>query len=143
MELFNVVEDEFNDIAQKYSLCIKELSENETIIYSNDFILSFEIHASELSLSYIEMTQDGRMIQYYNIGSFIAYLASSDVRDEVSLMEISNMEKQIKIYHITIKNNFEDLFANSKAWLNDYKKFFLSVSPRDVTEIKKIYKTLT
>ena len=54
MELYKIIKENFNKMAKKYSLVIKELSDNETVIYSNDYILSFEIHSSELDFSYIE-----------------------------------------------------------------------------------------
>ena len=142
MELYKVIKEEFKDIAKKYTLAIKELSDNETVVYSNDYIVSFEMHSSELDLSYIERTEEGRQLQYYNFGSFIAYLTEPDTRNEVNMMELSSLEKQIKIYQTTLKNKFVDLLENNKLWMEEYKKFILYAPPRDITEIKKIYEKL-
>lgn len=137
MELYKIIKENFNKMAKKYSLVIKELSDNETVIYSNDYILSFEIHSSELDFSYIERTKEGSLLQYYNFGSFIAYSTEADTRNKVNIMEISELEKQIKIYESTLKNKFDDLLKNNKSWIEEYKNFTLYAPPRDVTEIKK------
>lgn len=143
MELYKIIKENFNKMAKKYSLVIKELSDNETVIYSNDYILSFEIHSSELDFSYIERTKEGSLLQYYNFGSFIAYSTEIDTRNKVNIMEISELEKQIKIYESTLKNKFDDLLKNNKSWIEEYKNFILYAPPRDVTEIKKdVYKGL-
>lgn len=143
MELYKVIKEDFNEIAKNYALVIQELSENETVIYSSDYIFSFEMHASELELSYIERTKEGKLLQYYNFGSFIAYVTDPTTRDRINKMKISDLEKQIKIYEITLKNKFVDLLKNDKLWMKAYEKFILYAPPRDVTEIKKIYEKLS
>lgn len=142
MELYKIIKEDFNEIANNYSLVIEELSENEIVIYSNDYILSFEMHSAELDLSYIERTEEGRLLQYYNFGSYIAHIAEPDTRNKVDIMRISNLEKQIKLYEITLKNKLIDLLKNDKSWIKTYENFLLYAQPRDVTEIKKIYKKL-
>lgn len=136
MELYEIIESEFSELAEKFSLHIKAVSNYETVLYSNDFIISFVSHASEFEVSYIEITKNGRMIEYYNFGSYIAFITSSEVREKVNSLSIDGIKKTVKICQMTINNNAQDIFINKMAWLNGYENFILYDAPRDITDFK-------
>lgn len=133
----NMIKDEFSEVIKEFSLEIKKISESETIIFSEKYILSFEFHSSELDLSYIERIESGKLLQYYNFGSFVAFMTEPKERDIINAMNISELEKQIKIFENTLKNVFGDLLKGGNSWKEGYKKFVLFTLPRDVSNIKQ------
>ncbi len=138
MEFKVCIMNSFGDIIEKYFLKIYEFSENEIVVFSNEYIFSFEKHASELVFTYIEKLKDGRLIQYYNFDSFIAFSADSDERENINKKAISGLEKQLLLYAKTIERKYDSLLKGEESWKDEYRNFILYNPPRDVTDIKYV-----
>ena len=58
MELIEIVIHAFESIIKKYNMQSSIISENEVVLFSDKYILSFLRHSGELEMVYIEKKED-------------------------------------------------------------------------------------
>lgn len=140
MDFGNKVICAFDKIIKKYNLHAKIISNNEVVLFSLKYVLSFLLHSSELELVYIEKRSDGELYQY-NIDSFIANSISEEDRIflEVNLKERSKIEKELILLACTLEKKWDELLLGGKDWIRDFQGFILFIPPRNVTKLKAYY----
>ena len=142
MELKEIVIYAFESIIKKYNMQSSIISENEVVLFSDKYILSFLRHSGVLELVYIEKKEDGELYQY-NIDSFIANSISEEARMQIKerLKEESKTEKDLALLAYTLEKKWDDLLLGGKEWIKEYKNFLLYIPARNVTQlIEKKYK---
>ena len=142
MELQEIVIHAFENIITKYNLQSSIISENEVVLFSDNYILSFLRHSDELEMVYVEKKENGELYQY-NIDSFIANSISDE--DRLQIKERFQKKSQAEIYlellaH-TLEKKWNDLLLGGKEWIKEYQNFLLYIPARNVTQlIEKKYK---
>ena len=142
MELQEIVIHAFENIITKYNLQSSIISENEVVLFSDNYILSFLRHSNELEMVYVEKKEDGELYQY-NIDSFIANSISDE--DRLQIKERFQKKSQAEIYlellaH-TLEKKWNDLLLGGKEWIKEYQNFLLYIPARNVTQLtEKKYK---
>lgn len=142
MELIEIVIHAFESIIRKYNMQSSIISENEVVLFSDKYILSFLRHSSELEMVYIEKKADGDLYQY-NIDSFIANSISEEARMQIKerLKKESKTEIDLALLAYTLEKKWDDLLLGGKEWIKEYQNFLLYIPTRNVTQLKeKIYK---
>ena len=140
MDFENKVICAFGTIMKKYNLQAKYISNNEVILFSSKYVLSFLLHSSELELVYIEKREDGELYQY-NIDSFIANSISEEDRIclNENLQERSRIEKELILLAFALGKKWDELLSGGKDWIKEYQNFILFIPPRNVTKLKAYY----
>lgn len=140
MDFVNKVICAFGTIMKKYNLQAKYISNNEVILFSSKYVLSFLFHSSELELVYIEKREDGELYQY-NIDSFIANSISEEDRIclNENLQERSRIDKELILLAFTLEKKWDELLSGGKDWIKEYQNFILFIPPRNVTKLKANY----
>ncbi|MCM1084421.1 MAG: hypothetical protein NC393_09550 [Clostridium sp.] len=141
MEFEEKVKYAFKDIIDKYNMKSAAISENEVVLFTDKFILSFLYHAAELDMVYIEKTEDGELYGYYNIDSFIASSISKEDRIQIKerLQGESKLVIHLELLACTLEKKWKDLLSGGKEWIKEYQKFFLHMPARNVTKIIEEY----
>lgn len=142
MELIEIVIHAFESIIKKYNMQSSIISENEVVLFSNKYILSFLRHLGELEMVYIEKKEDGDLYQY-NIDSFIANSISEEARVQIKeqLKKKSKTEIDLALLAYTLEKKWDDLLLGGKEWIKEYQNFLLYIPARNVTQlIEKKYK---
>ena len=142
MELIEIVINAFESIIKKYNMQSSIISENEVVLFSDKYILSFLRHSGELEMVYIEKKEDGDLYQY-NIDSFIANSISEEARVQIKerLKKESKTEIDLALLAYTLEKKWEDLLLGGKEWIKEYQKFLLYIPARNVTQLnEKKYK---
>ena len=142
MELIKIVIHAFESIIKKYNMQSSIISENEVVLFSDKYILSFLRHLGELEMVYIEKKEDGDLYQY-NIDSFIANSISEEARMQIKerLKKESKTEIDLALLAYTLEKKWDDLLLGGKEWIKEYQNFLLYIPARNVTQlIEKKYK---
>lgn len=142
MELEKGVKCAFKKIMYRYNMQFAVVSENEVVLFTNKFILSFLCRYAELIMVYFEKTEDGELYQY-NIDSFIASsIATEDrVRIKERYQKESKLVVDLETLACTLEKKWSDLLSGGKEWIKEYENFFLYIPVRNVTEpAEKIYR---
>ncbi|MDE7444703.1 MAG: hypothetical protein K2N15_03210 [Lachnospiraceae bacterium] len=142
MELIEIVIHAFESIIKKYNMQSSIISENEVVLFSDKYILSFLRHSGELEMVYIEKKEDGDLYQY-NIDSFIANSISEEARMQIKerLKKESKTEIDLALLAYTLEKKWDDLLLGGKEWIKEYQNFLLYIPARNVTQlIEKKYK---
>ncbi|MBD5550611.1 MAG: hypothetical protein HDQ96_05460 [Lachnospiraceae bacterium] len=138
MELIEIVIHAFESIIKKYNMQSSIISENEVVLFSDKYILSFLRHAGELEMVYIEKKEDGDLYQY-NIDSFIANSISEEARMQIKerLKKESKTEIDLALLAYTLEKKWDDLLLGGKEWIKEYQNFLLYIPARNVTQLKE------
>lgn len=136
MELIEIVTHAFESIIKKYNMQLSIISENEVVLFSDKYILSFLRHSGELEMVYIEKKEDGDLYQY-NIDSFIANSISVDARMQIQLKKESKTERDLALLAYTLEKQWDDLLLGGKEWIKEYQNFPLYIPARNVTQLKE------
>lgn len=138
MELKDIVVCAFESIIEKYDMKSSVISENEVVLFSNKYILSFLRHSGEIEMVYIEKKENGELYQY-NIDSFIANSISEEDRKQIKerLRNKSKTEIDIRILAYTLEKKWNDLLLGSKEWIKEYQNFLLYIPVRNITKLKE------
>lgn len=138
MELIEIVIHAFESIIKKYNMQSSIISENEVVLFSDKYILSFLRHSGELEMVYIEKKADGDLYQY-NIDSFIANSISEEVRMQIKerLKKESKTEIDLALLAYTLEKEWDDLLLGGKEWIKEYQNFLLYIPARNVTQLKE------
>lgn len=142
MELIEIVIHGFESIIKKYNMQSSIISENEVVLFSDKYILSFLRHSGELEMVYIEKQEDGDLYQY-NIDSFIANSISEESRMQIKerLKTESKTEIDLALLAYTLEKKWDNLLLGGKEWIKEYQNFLLYIPARNVTQlIEKKYK---
>ncbi len=136
MELEKIVIYAFKGIIDRYDMQSAIISENEVVLFTDKFILSFLCHSSELQMVYIEKKEDGELYQY-NIDSFIANSISEEDRMQIKerLQKESKMVIELELLACTLEKKWNDLLLGGKEWVKEYQNFLLYVPVRNVTKL--------
>lgn len=138
MELEKMVIYVFKEIIEKYNMQSATISENEVILVTDKYILSFLYHSCELELVYIEKKENGELYQY-NIDSFIA--ASISEEDRMLIKEQSEqkskLEIELELLACTLEKKWKNLLLGEKGWMKEYQNFLLYIPARNVTQLKE------
>lgn len=136
MELEKIVIYAFKGIIDRYDMQSAIISENEVVLFTDKFILSFLCHSSELQMVYIEKKEDGELYQY-NIDSFIANSISEEDRMQIKerLQKESKMVIELELLACTLEKKWNDLLLGGKEWIKEYQNFLLYVPVRNVTKL--------
>ena len=139
MELIEIVIHAFESIIKKYNMQSSIISENEVVLFSDKYILSFLRHSGELEMVYIEKKEDGDLYQY-NIDSFIANSISEEARMQIKerLKKESKTEIDLALLAYTLEKKWDDLLLGGKEWIKEYQNFLLYILARNVTQLKEI-----
>lgn len=143
MKLIEIVIHAFESIIKKYNLQSSIISEEEVVLFSDKYILSFLRHSGELQMVYIEKKEDGDLYAYYNIDSFIANSVSDEARMQIKerLKRESKTEIHLTLIAYTLEKKWDDLLLGGKEWIKEYQNFLLYIPPRNVTQLlEKRYK---
>lgn len=137
MNLEELVVQIFEKIIKKYNLQISTISENEVVLFSSSYILSFLYHSAELVVVYFEKTKTGELYQY-NIDSFIASSISEE--DRIEIKEKFKNEPQIvielELLARTLVKKWDNLLSGERDWIKEYQEFSLHIPARNVTWLK-------
>lgn len=138
MELMEIVIHAFESIIKKYNMQSSIISENEVVLFSDKYILSFLRHSGELEMVYIEKKEDGDLYQY-NIDSFIANSISEEARMQIKerLKKESKAEIDLALLAYTLEKKWNDLLLGGKEWIKEYQNFLLFIPARNVTQLKE------
>lgn len=138
MELIEIVIHAFESIIKKYNMQSSIISENEVVLFSDKYILSFLRHSGELEMVYIEKKADGDLYQY-NIDSFIANSISVEARMQIKerLKKESKTEIDLALLTYTLEKKWDDLLLGGKEWIKEYQNFLLYIPARNVTQLKE------
>lgn len=138
MELEKIVVHAFESIIKKYNIQSSIISENEVVLFSDKYILSFLLHSGELEMVYVEKKEDGELYQY-NIDSFIASSISEEDRMQIKeqLQKESKIEIELALLAYTLEKKWDDLLLGGKAWIKEYQNFLLYIPARNVTQLKE------
>lgn len=138
MELEKLVIHAFESIIKKYNMQSSIISENEVVLFSDKYILSFLCHSGELEMVYVEKKEDGELYQY-NIDSFIANAISDEDRMQVRerLQKKSKAEIDLVLLAYTLEKKWDDLLLGGKGWIKEYQNFLLYIPARNVTQLKE------
>lgn len=138
MELMEIVIHAFESIIKKYNMQSSIISENEVVLFSDKYILSFLRHSGELEMVYIEKKEDGDLYQY-NIDSFIANSISEEARMQIKerLKKESKAEIDLALIAYTLEKKWNDLLLGGKEWIKEYQNFLLFIPARNVTQLKE------
>ena len=138
MELEKMVIYIFERIIEKYNLQSSIISENEVVLFSDKYILSFLCHSGELEMVYVEKKENGELYQY-NIDSFIAYSISEQDRMQIKerLKQGSKMEIELELLACTLEKKWDNLLLGGKEWIKEYQNFLLYIPARNVTQLKE------
>lgn len=138
MELIEIVIHAFESIIKKYNMQSSIISENEVVLFSDKYILSFLRHSGELEMVYIEKKEDGDLYQY-NIDSFIANSISEEARMQIKerLKKESKTEMDLALLAYTLEKKWDDLLLGGKEWIKEYQNFLLYIPARNVTQLKE------
>lgn len=138
MELEKMVIYIFERIIEKYNLQSSIISENEVVLFSDKYILSFLCHSGELEMVYVEKKENGELYQY-NIDSFIAYSISEQDRMQIKerLKQGSKMEIELELLACTLEKKWDNLLSGGKEWIKEYQNFLLYIPARNVTQLKE------
>ena len=138
MELIEIVIHAFESIIEKYNMQSSIISENEVVLFSDKYILSFLRHSGELEMVYIEKKEDGDLYQY-NIDSFIANSISEEARMQIKerLKKESKTEMDLALLAYTLEKKWDDLLLGGKEWIKEYQNFLLYIPARNVTQLKE------
>lgn len=138
MVLIEAVIHAFESIIKKYNMQSSIISENEVVLFSDKYILSFFCHSGELEMVYIEKKEDGDLYQY-NIDSFIANSISVEARMQIKerLKKESKTEIDLALLAYTLEKKWEDLLLGGKEWIKEYQNFLLYIPARNVTQLKE------
>lgn len=138
MELMEIVIHAFESIIMKYNMQSSIISENEVVLFSDKYILSFLRHSGELEMVYIEKKEDGDLYQY-NIDSFIANSISEEARMQIKerLKKESKTEIDLALLAYTLEKKWDDLLLGGKEWIKEYQNFLLFIPARNVTQLKE------
>ena len=142
MELQEIVIHAFENIITKYNLQSSIISENEVVLFSDNYILSFLRHSDELEMVYVEKKENGELYQY-NIDSFIANSISDEDRMQIKerFQKKSQAEIDLELLAHTLEKKWNDLLLGGKEWIKEYQNFLLYIPARNVTQlIEKKYK---
>ena len=142
MELIKIVIHAFESIIKKYNMQSSIISENEVVLFSDKYILSFLRHLGELEMVYIEKKEDGDLYQY-NIDSFIANSISEEARMQIKerLKKESKTEIDLALLAYALEKKWDDLLLGGKEWIKEYQNFLLYIPARNVNQlIEKKYK---
>ncbi|MDE7444722.1 MAG: hypothetical protein K2N15_03310 [Lachnospiraceae bacterium] len=142
MELIKIVIHAFESIIKKYNMQSSIISENEVVLFSDKYILSFLRHSGELEMVYIEKKEDGDLYQY-NIDSFIANSISEEARMQIKerLKKESKTEIDLALLAYALEKKWDDLLLGGKEWIKEYQNFLLYIPARNVNQlIEKKYK---
>ena len=136
MELIEIVIHAFESIIKKYNMQSSIISENEVVLFSDKYILSFLQHSGELEMVYIEKKEDGDLYQY-NIDSFIANSISEEARMQIKerLKKESKTEIDLALFAYTLEKKWDDLLLGGKEWIKEYQNFLLYIPARNVTQL--------
>lgn len=128
----------FESIIKKYNMQSSIISENEVVLFSDKYILSFLRHSGELEMVYIEKKEDGDLYQY-NIDSFIANSISEEARMQIKerLKKESKAEIDLALIAYTLEKKWNDLLLGGKEWIKEYQNFLLFIPARNVTQLKE------
>ena len=138
MELIEIVIHAFESIIKKYNMQSSIISENEVVLFSDKYILSFLRHSGELEMVYIEKKEDGDLYQY-NIDSFIANSISEEARMQIKerLKKESKTEIDLALLAYTLVKKWDDLLLGGKEWIKEYQNFLLYIPARNITQLKE------
>ena len=142
MELIEIVIHAFESIIKKYKMQSSIISENEVVLFSDKYILSFLRHSGELEMVYIEKKEDGDLYQY-NIDSFIANSISEEARMQIKerlkkeSQKESKTEIDLALLAYTLEKKWDDLLLGGKEWIKEYQDFLLYIPERNVTQLKE------
>lgn len=138
MELMEIVIHAFESIIKKYNMQSSIISENEVVLFSDKYILSFLRHSGELEMVYIEKKEDGDLYQY-NIDSFIANSISEEARMQIKEQskKESKAEIDLALLAYTLEKKWNDLLLGGKEWIKEYQNFLLFIPARNVTQLKE------
>ena len=138
MELIEIVIHAFESIIKKYNMQSSIISENEVVLFSDKYILSFLRHSGELEMVYIEKKEDGDLYQY-NIDSFIANSISEEARMQIKerLKKESKTEIDLALLAYTLEKKWDDLLLGGKEWIKEYQNFLLYIPARNITQLKE------
>ena len=142
MELENSIKKFFEKIIEIYNLRISIISENEVVLFSDNYILSFLLHSAELELVYIEKRENKELYQY-NIDSFITYSISDEDRMKIKsfLINVSKLELELGLLAYILEKKWGELLLGGNRWIQEYENFMLYIPARNVTRLKeKSYK---
>lgn len=128
----------FESIIKKYNMQSSIISENEVVLFSDKYILSFLRHSGELEMVYVEKNEDGELYQY-NIDSFIANSISEEDRMQIKerLQKESKTEIDLALLAYTLEKKWYDLLLGGKEWIKEYQNFLLYIAARNVTQLKE------
>lgn len=140
MELEKLVIHTFESIIKKYSMQSSIISENEVVLFSDKYILSFLRHSGELELVYVEKKEDGELYQY-NIDSFIANSISEEdrtrIKERLKKESKTEIDLDLALLAYILEKKWSDLLLGGKEWKKEYQNFLLYIPARNVTQLKE------
>lgn len=140
MDLGEMVIHAFEKVIARYNMQSSIICENEVVLFTDKYILSFLYHSGELEMIYIEKGKTGELYQY-NIDSFIAYSISAEDRNYIKerLKDSTKIERELEMLAYTLDRNWDNLLSGGKDWIKEYRNFMLYIPARNVTFLKKKY----
>lgn len=140
MGSIEIVIQAFEDIIKKYNMQSSIISENEVVLFSDKYILSFLRHSGELEMVYIEKKENGDLYQY-NIDSFIANSISEEARmqikERLKKESATEIDLELALLAYTLEKKWDDLLLGGKGWIKEYQNFLLYIPARNVTQLKE------
>ncbi|MDE6947244.1 MAG: hypothetical protein K2P14_08695 [Anaeroplasmataceae bacterium] len=140
MGSIEIVIQAFEGIIKKYNMQSSIISENEVVLFSDKYILSFLRHSGELEMVYIEKKENGDLYQY-NIDSFIANSISEEARmqikERLKKESATEIDLELALLAYTLEKKWDDLLLGGKGWIKEYQNFLLYIPARNVTQLKE------
>lgn len=136
MDLGEMVVRSFIRIIERYNMQVSIICENEVILFTDKYILSFLYHSAELEMIYIEKRETGELFQY-NIDSFISGSISEEDRKHIKerLKNSTKTERELEMLAYTLENKWDNLLSGGTEWMKIYQNYMLYVPARDVTSV--------
>lgn len=136
MDLGEMVVRSFIRIIERYNMQVSIICENEVILFTDKYILSFLYHSAELEMIYFEKRETGVLFQY-NIDSFISCSISEEDRKHIKerLKNSTKTERELEMLAYTLENKWDNLLSGGTEWMEIYQNYMLYVPARDVTSV--------
>lgn len=136
MDLGEMVVRSFIRIIERYNMQVSIICENEVILFTDKYILSFLYHSAEFEMIYIEKRETGELFQY-NIDSFISCSISEEDRKHIKerLKNSTKTERELEMLAYTLENKWDNLLSGGTEWMKIYQNYMLYVPARDVTSV--------
>ena len=113
----------FNEIIQKYSLKVKNISEDCILLAGDKFLLSFRFHYGEIAVSYIQRNGEGKL-EKWGFGLYLNKLTSEEEEKEYQRLPHRYLyEKELLRIAAILDKHMNNLLEGKKDWQKDYMTY--------------------